>query len=75
VVLHLRERRRCQQLACRMAGRRATLALLAVAALVVASSIALDRFPELSSELIAKLTEGREPTGHSQHQINQTRPQ
>ena len=57
-VLYVRERRRCEQLACRMAGSRVTLALLIVASLVVASSIVLDRFPEMTSDLLARLTEG-----------------
>ena len=57
-MLYVRERRRCEQLACRMAGRRVTLALLIVASLVVATSIVLDRFPEMTSDLLARLTEG-----------------
>ena len=51
-VLYVRERRRCARLACRMAGSRLTLALLIVASLVVATSIALDRFPEITSDLL-----------------------
>ena len=57
-VLYARERRRCAQLACRMAGSRVTLALLIVASLVVVTSIVLDRFPEMTSDLLARLTEG-----------------
>jgi hypothetical protein len=57
-VMYVRERRRCAQLACRMAGSRLTLALLIVASFVVATSIALDRFPEMTSDLLARLTEG-----------------
>lgn len=57
-VLYARERRRCAQLACRMAGSRVTFALLIGAALVVASAIALDRFPEMTSDLLVRLTEG-----------------
>ncbi len=56
-VLYVRERRRCEQLACRMAGSRITLALLIVASFVVATSIALDRFPEMTSDLLARLNE------------------
>ena len=56
-VLYARERRRCAQLACRMAGSRVTLALLIAALLVVASAIALDQFPEITSDLLARLTE------------------
>ena len=57
-VLYARERRRCAQLACRMGGSQVTLALLIAASLVVASAIALDRFPEMTSDLLARLTEG-----------------
>ena len=57
-VLYLRERRRCNALACRMAGSRVTLTLLIVAGLVVATSIVLDRFPEMSSDLLVRLTDG-----------------
>jgi TRAP-type C4-dicarboxylate transport system permease large subunit len=57
-VLYVRERRRCTRLACRMAGSRMTLALLIAAALVVASAIALDRFPEMTSDLLARLADG-----------------
>ena len=59
-MLYLRERRRCDALACRMAGSRTTLALLLLAALIVTSSIALDRFPEVTSELLARITDGAE---------------
>jgi hypothetical protein len=58
LVLYVRERRRCARLACRMAGSRITLALLIVASLVVATSIVLDQFPEMTSDLLARLTEG-----------------
>ena len=57
-VLYARERHRCVRLACRMAGSRVTLGLLIAASLVVASAIALDRFPEMTSDLLARLTEG-----------------
>ncbi len=57
-ALYVRERRRCAQLACRVAGSRVTLGLLIAASLVVASAIALDRFPEMTSDLLARLTEG-----------------
>src|SRR5262250_1856052 len=56
-ILYLRERRRCDALACRMAGSRITLALLVLAAVVVTSSIALDRFPEMTSDLLARITD------------------
>ena len=57
-VLYVRERRRCEQLACRMAGSRVALALLIVAGLVVASAIMLDRFPEMTSDLLARVSDG-----------------
>lgn len=57
-ALYVRERRRCNALSCRMAGSRITLALLLVASLVVATSIALDRFPEVTSDLLARLSDG-----------------
>lgn len=54
--LYLRERRRCDSLGCRMAGSRVTLALLVLAALVVTTSILLDRFPETTSNFLAWAT-------------------
>src|SRR5881392_3728843 len=42
-VLYVRERRRCDALACRMAGSRITLAGLVLATLVVTASIVLDQ--------------------------------
>jgi hypothetical protein len=48
--LYVRERRRCDALACRMAASRITLAALALAALVVTTAIVLDQFPEMSSD-------------------------
>lgn len=65
-VLYIRERRRCDSLGCRMAGRKITLALLIVASLVVATAIVLDRFPEMTSDLLSRLTEGssRQPAEH-----------
>jgi len=63
--LYVRERRRCQALACRMAGSRATLAVLIVASLVVMTSIVLDRFPEVTSDLLAHVMNNNTPhTGH-----------
>lgn len=64
-VLYVRERRRCARLACRMAGSRLTLGLLVAASLVVAAAIVLDRFPEMTSDLIARLTADSAPRGHS----------
>ena len=57
-VLYLRERRRCDMLGCRIAGSKITLGLLIVASLVVATSVVLDRFPEVTSDLLVRLTEG-----------------
>jgi len=62
-VLYARERRRCARLACRMAGSRVTFALLIAASLVVASAIVLDQFPEMTSDLLVRLTQG---TGQGQ---------
>lgn len=61
-ALYVRERRRCDALGCRMAGSRLTLALLLVASAVVGTSIVLDRFPEMTSELLARLA-GDGPAG------------
>jgi hypothetical protein len=54
-VVYLRERRRCNAAACRMAGSRVTLVLLIMATSVVAASIALDRFPEVTSDLLTRV--------------------
>jgi uncharacterized RDD family membrane protein YckC len=63
--LYFRERRRCATLACRMAGSRVTLALLVVASVVVVTSIVLDRFPELTSDIIARVVDANAShTGH-----------
>jgi hypothetical protein len=64
-ILYVREKRRCNALACRMVGSRITLVLLVVASLVVTASILLDRFPEFTSDLLARVTEsGSSRTGH-----------
>jgi hypothetical protein len=68
-VLYVRERRRCDRLGCRMAGSKITLALLIVASLVVATSILLDRFPEMTSELLARVTEGLAPDAAGRHDM------
>jgi hypothetical protein len=66
IVLYLRERRRCDALACRMAGSRTTLALLILASLVVTTTIVLDRFPEFTSDLLARVMSGDQShTGHN----------
>src|SRR5262252_1176326 len=64
-VLYFRERRQCAALACRMAGSRITLALLIVASVVVSTSIVLDRFPELTSDLLARVMDA----GHTGHNM------
>src|SRR5438093_13126323 len=69
-VLYLRERRRCNALACRMAGSRVPLTLLIVAVLVVATSIVLDRFPEMSSDLLVRLTDGGSHGSASGHKMD-----
>lgn len=69
-VLYLRERRRCTALACRMAGSRVTLTLLIVAGLVVATSIVLDRFPEMSSDLLVRLIDGGTHGSASGHKMD-----
>jgi hypothetical protein len=70
-ALYMRERRRCDALSCRMAGSRVTLALLIVASLVVTTSIMLDRFPELTSDLLAHVMSSDQP--HSDHNMGNTR--
>ena len=54
-ALYFRERRRCEALVCSMAGGRTTLVLLVLASLVVVTAIVLDRFPEATSDLLARL--------------------
>jgi len=66
-ALYVRERRRCDALACRMAGSRITFVLLIVASLVVATAIVLDRFPEFTSDLLAHAMRGDTP--HSGHDM------
>lgn len=57
-ILYVRERRRCDALACRMAGGRVTLVLLIAASLAVAGAIVLDQFPEMTSELLTRAMSG-----------------
>ena len=54
-ILHFRERTRCDALACHNAGSRITIALLVLAAFIVTNSSVLDRFVEMTSNLIAPL--------------------
>ena len=64
-VLYARERRRCDALGCRMAGSRVTLAVLIVSSVIVATSIVLDRFPEMSADLLSRLAgDGDSGAGH-----------
>jgi hypothetical protein len=69
--LYFRERRRCAALACRMAGSRTTLALLVVASLAVGTSIVLDRLPEFTSDLLARVMNS--DAGHTGHDMGGTR--
>ena len=65
LVLYVRERRRCDALACRMAGSRVTLAALVLAAVIVTTSIVLDQLPEMTSDLLARMTDsGDGEAGH-----------
>ena len=66
-ALYIRERRRCARLPCRMAGSRVTLVLLILAALVVSAAIALDRLPELTSDLIAWASGDAPMSDHAAH--------
>jgi hypothetical protein len=60
-VLYIRERRRCDALAGRMAGSRITLALLMVATLIVTAAVVLDRYPEFTSDLLAHVMSSDAP--------------
>ena len=74
--LYLRERRRCEALACRMAGRRISLALLILATVVVGASMVLDRFPEATADLLARVTDaGRHPSAASHDRGSMTMPE
>ena len=68
-VLYGRERRRCEALACRMTGSRISLALLILASVVVGASIVLDRFPEATAALLARVTDARPNFGASSHDV------
>ena len=70
-VLYVRERRRCDALACRMAGSRITLALLILAGAVVGTAIVLDRFPEFTSDLLARVMS--DDQAHAGHNAGGTR--
>lgn len=69
-ALYARERRRCDALGCRMAGSRVTLTVLIIATAVVATSIALDRFPEMTSDLLGHLAgPSHSGTGHDMKEM------
>ena len=70
-VLYSRERRRCDALTCRMAGSRFTLGLLIAASIVVTTAVALDRFPEFTSDLLAYVMSDDQP--HAGHNMGGTR--
>lgn len=70
-LLYARERRRCDALGCRMAGSRVTLAVLIVATAVVTAAIVLDQFPEVTSDLLARLAgDGRLGAEHDMKGMN-----
>ena len=54
-----------------MAGGRTTLVLLVLASIVVVTAIVLDRFPEVTSDLLARLVDATGPHaaghGHEGH--------
>ena len=54
-----------------MAGSRTTLALLILATLVVATTIALDRFPEFTSDLLTHVTSSDQ--AHTEHNMKEMR--
>jgi len=68
-VLYGRERGRCDALVCRMAGSRISLALLILASVVVGASIVLDRFPEATADLLARVTAAGPQPGASSHDM------
>ncbi len=66
-VLYIWERHRCNALTCRLAGSRITLALLIVASLVVTAAVALDRYPEFTSDLLTHVMSSDAP--HADHDM------
>jgi len=66
-AIYTRERRRCNALACRMAGSRITLALLILATFVVTAAVVLDRYPEFTSDLLAHVMSSAAP--HTSHDM------
>jgi hypothetical protein len=73
-ALYARERRRCDALGCRMAGSRIMLVLLVVASLVVVTTIALDQFPGVTSDLLTRLIDrpATQPAGHDMKGMERT---
>ena len=53
--LYFRERRRCAQLVCQMAGSRVNLALLIVSTLILISATTLVAFPSYTNALITSM--------------------
>jgi hypothetical protein len=70
-VLYIGERRRCNALACRMAGSRITLALLIVATVVVTMAVVLDRYPEFTSDLLVHVMSSE--ASHPGHDMGRMR--
>ena len=56
--LYLRERRRCTTMACQMAGGPLNLGLLLLASLIVVAAITLDRFPNMTADLLMRAISG-----------------
>jgi hypothetical protein len=57
-VLYLRERRRCNSLGCRLVGGRLNLVVLLLASLIVVAAVTLDRFPNMTADLLMRATSG-----------------
>lgn len=54
--LYLRERRCCSTLGCRLAGGKLNLGLLLLATLLVAGAVALDQFPNVTADMLTRVT-------------------
>ncbi len=57
VALHLRERRRCNQVGCRTANGTLQAILLGVSAIVVAMAVFFTVFPDTASQLLLRATD------------------
>lgn len=55
-LLYLRERKRCNFLACRMVGGKLNFSLLLLATVLVATAVALDQFPNVTADLLMRAT-------------------